>query len=291
MRVLEDALSENLGLAKGSNALQEKVEYGRSKLPFLVEQALFNLVPEDVKAKYLPLHRFAVYARGKKLLLWVRKLCSESTPNGTIYYDTYSPEVTIDGKPRRMAFHRHAIDRVCDRIGPAWQDDYFDLIAVSNFCHFSKFPLVTALDRDSTALAFYNRLNSEDSEGMDKYVDAPLSEQALPDDIVTELLVGYCPVVLHGDFVAAKTLLLPGFRTTPEFTVLRDARKQGQDVSRHFELLDGLTREALLTDDGKRLLRFCHYNGVSLVRQRYKTVIEKQKIEMRNFLRLSKEDG
>ena len=36
--------------------------------------------------------------------------------------------------------------------------------------------------------------------------------------------VGYCPAVVEGDFIKAKTLLFPGYRGTPEYGVIARAR-------------------------------------------------------------------
>lgn len=289
--MIESDLEMNLGIPKGSDELQEHVELDKALLTSCVNKALFDLVPREVKTKFLPYHKFEVQPFGKTFRLWVRKLSSARTEYGTIYYDTYRPEITINGTAKRIAFSNHAIERVCDRIGPAWVDDYYDAAAVWNFCHLHKHVEETTLHGGSTALSFFARIKHEYTKAFETYVKTILGEDALPKGLTTEYRIGYCPVAVNGDFVAAKTLLMPGHRKTPEFTALLKAKKQGKNVSRHFDLLESLTRETLSTDDGKSLLKCFHDNGVPQVRQRQMTDEEKEGPAIRNTYPLTKVRG
>jgi hypothetical protein len=291
MRMIESDLEMNLGIPKGSDELQRKVEHDKNRMTALVNKALFDLVPREVKTKFLPHHMFKVKPFGKTFVLWVRKLSSARTDYGTVYYDSYRPEITIDGTAKIIAFSNHAIDSIRDRIGPAWKDDYYNATAVCNFCHFQKHVEETTLYGGSKALSFFARIEEEYAEVFETYVKTLLGEDALPKGLTTEYRIGYCPVAVNGDFVAAKTLLMPGHRKTPEFTALLKAKKQGQNVSRHFDLLESLTHETFSTDDGKSLLKCFHDNGVPQVRQRPMTDEEKKGPEIRNTYPLTKVRG
>tara|TARA_R110002020_G_scaffold214427_4_gene421462 strand:+ start:584 stop:889 length:306 start_codon:yes stop_codon:yes gene_type:complete len=61
--------------------------------------------------------------------------------------------------------------------------------------------------------------------------------------------VGYCPVVCENGFAAAKTMLIPGMRGTPERSVLEDMASN----KRHLNVLDDSISKLTLTDLAKSL--------------------------------------
>jgi hypothetical protein len=207
-------LSKHVGpglLASVVNAGEEGRALGMHLL-FKVGHLVFSLIPPDQLKRFIPYHDVQFLPRGRDVLVVFRSLCKQRTPHGTIYYSRHRPTLNIDGEQKIVAFHRHAIERTCSRVVPTW-DTYTglgDAFAFFDQCvHFERADL-----RDGQlAFTFFN----ECEEGFFnyRYVEEVLGDDADPDGHYY-YRIGYCPAVIHGDFVAAKTLLFPGQRRTPE---------------------------------------------------------------------------
>jgi hypothetical protein len=84
--------------------------------------------------------------------------------------------------------------------------------------------------------------------------------------------VGYCPSVIEGDFIKAKTLLLPGFSSTPEHSAVRASsltRQEKEQMLRKAEHLDAIS---LYESGDFSLIKWYHDHGVPQVVQMQQTV-------------------
>jgi hypothetical protein len=275
---------------QGPTEIREHEQYPEIQMCSSINRALFELIPPAVRERCLPFNRFQVVPRGNILYLWVSVLSTARTPGGTIYYESRSPTVTINGEVKRFAFTTHALERICNRIGPNWKHDYSDAFDVCQFCHGVKTMETTTLYPDQAALLFFDSIGHKYNDAFDLYVRAILGEEELSEELSTEYRLGYCPVVVHGEFVIAKTLLLPGLKATPEFSLLLSARRDAAKVQNHLACAETLSNETLTTKEGIALLKYFHEHGVIQVRRRKISAAEKESEVLKGFRVLVKSE-
>lgn len=101
------------------------------------------------------------------------------------------------------------------------------------------------------------------------YVDQVLGQEKVdPDREPPEYRLGYCPLAFHGPYAVAKTLLPPGYKSTPEYRQLlrcvppRGIKAELMAIARsHVPDLDR-------SEEWLPLIKWFHDNGVPQVRQR-----------------------
>ena len=133
---------------------------------------------------------------------------------GTVYYSRKKPKIEIDGKKKIVAFSRHAIERICERIksNRKTYGGVGDLFAFLSHCvYFERCDL-------GEQLAFTLYDISGDPPCIEHlYVEEVLGRENVdPAKGKCYYRLGYFPAVIEGDFIKAKTLLFPGFASTPE---------------------------------------------------------------------------
>jgi len=163
---------------------------------------------------------------------------------GTAYHSKWEPTVSVNGQEQKVAFCRHAIERICERAIVGWRSfgGWTDAFAyLFNCIYFEPY---------------------QTSEGEHGFV---IYQQCRPgflshlygSQVIGELdpqkkyyyRVGYCPVVCENGFAAAKTMLIPGMRGTPERSVLEEMASNKRDLN----VLDDRIGKLTLTDLAKSL--------------------------------------
>ena len=177
---------------------------------------VFSLIPQEKLRRWIPYHDLQIIPVGRQIRVIFRSLQQAKGPGGTIYYSQFKPRLNINGKKKIVAFSQHAIERICERIVPRWYTyaGLGDAFAFFDQCiHFQRSDLP---DRQ-LAFTFYDQCRKGFFNW--KYVEEVLGE-ATQDDGHYYRRVGYCPAVIEGDFVKAKTLLFPGHDGTPEYPLV-----------------------------------------------------------------------
>jgi hypothetical protein len=182
-------------------------------------QVVLNRIPAATRERHLPMSDMLLVPGSSSIRVICRSLCRAKGPGGTVYYSSRRPTLEIDGEPKVVAFSKHAIDQTSERIKPHSKISYSalgDIFAFFDQCTYFE---LCELHRNQLGFCFYD----ECAEGYvtQWYVEHVLGTENL--DVKAgqpHYRVGYCPAVVEGDFVKAKTLLLPGYTTTPEYNAI-----------------------------------------------------------------------
>ena len=220
-------------------------------------ELVFSLIPQQELRKWIPHHDVQIIPGGREILVSFRSLRHAQGPCGTIYYSRHMPMMTIDGQKRILAFSGHAIERICERIVPTWQTyaGLGDAFSFFDQCvHFER----SDLPDGQVAFTFYDQCRRGFFSW--KYVMEILGEH-VEDDGHFYHRVGYCPAAIDGDFLKAKTLLLPGYKGTRENPLVWSS-----DVSVQLKIQATTTDASRIRDtEDFRLLKHFHQRGVPQV--------------------------
>lgn len=211
------------GLLNALSSLEhENAEMGRlAKRAFVLGfgQAIIDRIPECQRERLLPYNDVKVMPRGNGIRLLFRSLARKAGRNGTIYYSRRKPTIDINGARKIVAFSKHAIERICERLTPRWNASYGalgDVFAFLDQClHFEPCRLYGG----QSAFSFFDAIYEGSIQQL--YVTKVLGKENLNPKLGRPYYrLGYCPADIEGDFFRARTLLLPGFQCTPEYTAI-----------------------------------------------------------------------
>jgi hypothetical protein len=165
-------------------------------------------------------------------------------PGGTVCYSRPEPKAQLDGHSLTVGFSGHAVERLAERQTrwppyPAAHDAFYLLERSTSF----------EVDA-SPAFSFWVRV---DPVGRRYELAAELLGHVPAGDVYCR--VGWCPAVVEGGFLKAKTLIHPGGRGTPEHSLLpREMRERAERP------------HASLDPEAVEVLRWLHGHGVPQVR-------------------------
>ena len=235
-------------------------------------ERVFGAIPDGRLQAYAPFCDVMFGWQGRSLAARFRALRQHKGPGGTAYYSRHEPTLDVCGRRYVVAFSGHAVQRACERAVANWRTycglgDAYGLIEQTQeyepcwmpdgrigFSFFENCSFLTSgggrLVLRSGAMAF-GVLGNDLARGR-RYA----------------YRVGYCPCVVEGRYLKAKTLLAPGQRGTPEYELIlrheRDPAERGRKRE-EAELLDAArVRDTL--DFG--LLRWFHGHGIPQVVER-----------------------
>jgi hypothetical protein len=250
---------------------QLQVPY-HSLLPLKFGSVLLEQIPETVRRRLMPYNDVLARFEGRDLVLRFSSMWSMGGGNGTIYFSRRKPTVKLEGNERIVAFSRHAIERICERLKP----DYIqyasagDIHAFFNNCIY--FEPVT-LHGNQPAFALYDFCYDDSFASYQTYVKGVLGEENLDPSLGKAYYkVGYCPVAFEGNFAKAKTFLYPGYKGTPEYGLIRNADLSRSERNELFEATENLDGYQVLLNGKHDTIKWFHDNGVPQVVQFKHTV-------------------
>lgn len=229
--------------------------------------ALLSRIPEETRRRLMPYNDVRVMFRGRKIVLEFSSMLTEKGSMGTIFFSRRRPAIEFDGKLAIVAFSRHAIERICERLNPRYLTYAAagDVHAFFSSCVY--FEPVT-LHGNQPAFCLFDACHEPGFVQYDTYVRQVLGKENVdPFGGQCFYRVGYCPVVFENGFAKAKTFLYPGFSGTPEFgAVLRANLPRTQR--------DALIRDAtnnsateVVVNDNPATIKWFHEHGVPQVVQ------------------------
>ena len=247
----------------GTAVVQELIEATRDDLPAQMNlicglgHLVFSLIPQEELRQWIPYHDLQIIPGGPQIAVFFRSLQQAKGFAGTVYYSHFQPKLSINGRERVVAFSKHAIQRICERIVPRWYTyaGLGDAFAFFDQCiHFERSDL-----RDGKlAFTFYDHCRKGFFNW--KYVEEVLGASTEYDGHYYRR-VGYCPAVIEGDFVKAKTLLFPGHEGTPEHPLV-----WASDVPVAVKVQATNMNSAWIEDtEDFRLVKFFHQRGLPQV--------------------------
>jgi hypothetical protein len=226
-----------------------------------VGAVIFDLIGESHLLKWIPFHDVRFLPCNGDFVVQFRSLEQKSVPGGTIYYSSRKPKLTVDGKSKIVGFSTHAIQQVCSRIVPGWRTygGLGDAFAIFEQCnHFE----VAGMVEQQLAFTLYDSCVRGFFSW--NYVKELIGGEPKSDGNYY-YRVGYCPSVVEGEFVKAKTLLCPGYYGTPEYDIMmhslltKEQRTEMQEQIRQFSV------EKLRESGDFSIPRWFHNNGVPQV--------------------------
>lgn len=270
-RAAAEIVRERVERAPGATAVSATIAREHRLLEYVCApgKELFRRLPSSLK-DFIPFNdiEVAADASGEIYRVRFRTLRSVRSPHGTIYYAPKGQQIEIDGTEKIVGFHRHAIERVCERLVANWRsyEGLGDAFAAFGHCKCS----VGDLPNGEKAVSLWSRC------GRPPFATSLYASYILGFDRPEGeywFRVGYGPLHVYNEFAAAKTLLLPGFRGTPEHDFLR----RNAPRNRKRELLkrsEGQGWECLVdSTNGQRsrivdfpLLKMFHDFGIEQVR-------------------------
>lgn len=205
-----------------------------------IGQSIIRQVP--LVSEFSPTTVFEVVPDLPDARSWSVKLSSLSytkTSKGKIYHPNTDCNVLVRGVEKKIAYTSHAIDRISERSIPAYRSYGAMTDAHALFQRCTYFESVTIKNKDRT-----------DSLGLSIFFPVAVHQVEMlralfgKDPVVGKHYywrVGYLPLAITDDYWVAKTLLLPGFRGTPEWIAVcrsnipkderQDILKKAQDVN------------------------------------------------------------
>jgi hypothetical protein len=226
-----------------------------------LQHLVLGRIDREELVRWYPRHSFTIYPCGRKIVVLFQSLRTQVSPNGTIYFSRFEPKLEIEGEQKIVGFFGHAIERILDRIVPVPDrvhalDCAFEI--VDQCVHFER----ADLSDGQLAFTFFS----------------PCIRDSFNETIAKEVLrestksnryyfhrVGYCPAVILGDFVVAKTLLQPGYRPTPESKLVWASDVSFAEKKRVSQLVQDWDPASDWSEDDLDHIRFFHDHGIPQV--------------------------
>jgi hypothetical protein len=181
---------------------------------------LFCRLPEQYKSGSLMRHFFYVAFDGKAFVVRFQLMETAQSPGGTIYLPPSRPRIELAGHMWQLAFHGHALERLCERARATPQTTYFQytLLWTALAKNLWIYEPITLNDGQQGVRVLQQMDASQDvSRWYDVYVRQLLGRQEPPTEPQkVAVILGYLPVEVCGRYARAVTFLFPGFRNTPE---------------------------------------------------------------------------
>ncbi len=227
---------------------------------------IFERLPEPCRMKPLPFHYYDVQPSTKDLVIRFAFLQNTMNEHGRIYYSPFEPTVPFGGGKWKVAFFRHAIERICERLCTKPQIDYGHFSSLAMYFRHTIYFEPLELPDGQHAIRLFDYCYRGEDVGYHPYVKHVLeNESPAAQDAHLVYLLGYCPLSFIGPRAVAKTFLYPGYRNTPEDHLVRTTPIS---MAKRRELL------ALASDNnaahfyeagGFEAIKWYHRNGVPQV--------------------------
>ena len=239
--------------------LIEKYWYGDAEAWFTVTigQNVIDILGQEKIQEYFPHNHFFIRATYTGFSVRCMSLDRTNFERQNYYYSFKKPKLTIDGKERLVAFSKHAIQQICERI-TAGMTRYRALSETFIIVHAWTYFEDVTLHYSQPGFSLYNRCTPAYPTW--RYVEELLGTV----DATTPFFyrLGYCPVVENSEFFLAKTLLCPGYKATPEYGLLLKANMPNAQKDVMLAQCEKLSNETM----DFTLLKWFHNNSIEQVK-------------------------
>ena len=229
-------------------------------LVFTIEQ---ERISEWVNNKWIPFNdvRFWLDFQKGRILVKFSSLLMQKSPDGRIFYcSEHRPQLEVEGQMKIVSWREHAVKRVCERLAYDWKSygGLGDAFAFLNRCtHFER----CLLYPNQLGFTFFNNcIKGFSSERIAKFV---VGDEAKNGDWFYRL--GYCAADLEGDFLIARTVLPPGYGSTPEFGLILKSGLPRESKDKMIQDLNYMIFEKQVSHDDLAFIKWFHDNGIPQV--------------------------
>lgn len=112
-----------------SGMTSNEQEIGRVGLFLGFGTRILDRIPEATRRRLMPYNDVEVSYRDHDILLKFSSLLKAKGSGGTLFFSRRRPSVEFDGRKYTVAFSRHAVERICERINPR----YIRIVVVERF--------------------------------------------------------------------------------------------------------------------------------------------------------------
>jgi hypothetical protein len=239
----------------------------RYHLALKLGDLIFDRIPRAELERFVPFNNVDISPTGGRSIgVYFKALLRAKGERGTAYYSPLKPSIDVDGRPKVVAFSKHAIDQICKRINDRWRT-YAGLGEVFGFLGACIYFERCDLYAGQLGFTFFDDC-SDDMYWKHCYVKEVLGVGSLdPQGGKAHYRVGYCPAVIEGDFIKATTLLFPGYRSTPEYGAILRHATSAEEERQLLEMTEELDAQHLLESQDLSLIKWFHDHGVPQVVQ------------------------
>ena len=254
-------------LLRSSSLSPHEQEVTRVQLILGFGSRLLERIQEETRRRLMPYNDVLVDFREHDIVLKFSSLRKEKGAGGTLYFSRRRPTVEFGGRKYTIAFSRHAIERICERINPhyiqyAAAGDVYGLFADCVYVE----PFT--LHGGQPAFVLYADCGEPPFVSYAVYVKEILGEKNVdPEKGKCYYRVGYCPVAFEGDFAKATTMLFPGYSGTPEYGLVRQSKLSREKKDSLIETARLLNANEVMLTDNHQIIKWFHNNGVPQVVQ------------------------
>ncbi|HEX8162902.1 MAG TPA: hypothetical protein VF538_13615 [Pyrinomonadaceae bacterium] len=190
-----------------------------------------------------------------------RSLLTHQAGGSRSYYSHREPKLAcgVDGAARVVSFSRHALERICGRTVGDWRtfSGSGDAFAFVDNCAYYE-------DCTNPEMGLCFTLYDRCAEGFVSYRFLAEILDSFDPRKKYYYRVGYCPAVIEGNFIKAKTLLVPGMRRTPERGLV-EALPASERVALENKIESQLTWADKAASPDLQLFKWFHDRGVPQV--------------------------
>lgn len=228
---------------------------------------ILHLVPMELRQKYMPFNDVAIEPFQREIRLNFSSMDSTSGAGGRIFFGRHRPKISFEGNDYTVAFSRHAIERICQRLNPQYMEygPAGDIHAIFSTCVYFE-PIV--LYGGQPAFALFDFCGIKGSRSYQTNTVGVFGEENIrPFGGELYYRIGYCPVVFENSFAKAKTFVPPGFRGTPEYGLALNSEMRPIEKRKFLERISvdsGDENEGCLNHEATK---WFHDNGLPQVFQ------------------------
>jgi hypothetical protein len=230
---------------------------------------LFEQLPERFKTGALMRYFFIVAFDDTAFVVRFHFMETAQSPGGTVYLPPGRPRVELAGHSWQLAFHGHALERLCERVRATPRTTYFQytLLWTALTNNLWVFDAITLNDGQQAVRVLLQMDPSvEVSRWYDVYVQQLLGWTARRSTSPRlAVVLGYLPVEVSGRYARAITFLFPGFRNTPEHKLIEQL-PAGAPMRRRIEAISrNANFHSLFYRKTVEAIKWFHDNGVPQV--------------------------
>lgn len=235
-------------------------------------ERVYAHIPQADCLRFFPQNDYRILLHRDRIVVQCSSLQRSRTSKGWVWHSRFRPTVEFGGRNYVVAFTREVLVKLQsrflgNRMNYAALGDVYGFLELCR--HFEPCRLWGDGERRNErveAITFFEDVTDE-RYWQHRYVQAILGAGYDPTNGKPHYRVGYCPVVLDGEFAVAKTFIPPGFVKTPEYEAICRAslppgeKKRLQDIA-----TDEMTLLRLVDKDDFSAIR-CYHASVPQVVQ------------------------
>ena len=244
---------------------------------------VYDRIPPDVRSRFIPFNDLNVALTESSIVLNFSSIKEDYHGNDPVFYNPLEPKVVFEGIDYIAGFSSHAVERICERLRSNYLDfgNAGEVFAFFRNCVYFE---PTFLHNEQPAFALYDWCDMPGFTQYETYTKGVLGEENIvPNGGRIYYKIGYCPVVFVGKYAKAKSFILPGFRSTPEYGLLLHSNIPRQLKEKLIQKATDSERSEinLLGCFDSELSKWFHDNGIPQVvqmdRQVFVPTVEEKK--------------